>query len=172
MKTSARRATAEDLALLQEIEDEADELFASIFSIVDWRPAPPGIERSRQGGFILVANDKPGSDPLGFAHVLGIPGGDHLEQLSVRPAMTRRGHGRTLVETVKRASRRRGCKRVTLRTYADVPWNAPFYAKCGFVECDPDTNFLRDVMNVEQQRGLGYGRRVQMNFDLSASSSR
>ena len=172
LKTSVRRATAEDLVLLQEIEDEADELFASVFSIVDWRPAPPGIERSRQRGFILIASDKPGSEPLGFAHVLGIPGDDHLEQLSVRPAMTRRGHGRTLVETVKGESGRRGCKRVTLRTYADVPWNAPFYASCGFVECAPDTDFLRDLSNVEQQRGLGYGRRVQMNFDLSDSQSR
>ena len=171
MKISVRRATAEDLVPLQKIEDEADELFASVFSIAGWRPAPPGTERSRQPGFILVASDKPGSEPLGFAHVLGIPGDDHLEQLSVRPAMTRRGHGRTLVETVKGESGRRGCKRVTLRTYADVPWNAPFYASSGFVECDPDTDFLRDLSNVEQQRGLGYGRRVQMNFDLSDSQS-
>ena len=172
LTTSVRRATAEDLVLLQEIEDEADELFASVVSIVDWRPAPPGVERARQRGFILVASAKPGSEPLGFAHVLEIPGGDHLEQLSVRPAMMRRGHGRTLVEAVKRASVRRGCKRVTLRTYADVPWNAPFYARCGFVECDPDTDFLRDLSNVEQQRGLAYGRRVQMNLDLSDSQSR
>ena len=172
LTTSVRRATAEDLVLLQEIEDEADELFASVVSIVDWRPAPPGVERARQRGFILVASAKPGSAPLGFAHVLEIPSGDHLEQLSVRPAMMRRGYGRTLVEAVKRASVRRGCKRVTLRTYADVPWKAPFYARCGFVECDPDTDFLRDLSNVEQQRGLAYGRRVQMNLDLSDSQSR
>ncbi|WP_022883609.1 GNAT family N-acetyltransferase [Glaciibacter superstes] len=172
VKTSVRRATDEDLVLLQEIEDEADELFASIFSISGWRPAPPGIERSQQPGFILVASDKPGSEPVGFAHVLGIPGGDHLEQLSVSPSMTRRGHGRGLVEAVKGESGRRGCNRITLRTYADVPWNAPFYASCGFVECAPDTDFLRDLLNAEQQRGLKYGRRVQMGFDLSDSQSR
>lgn len=172
METSVRRATDEDLVLLQDIEDEADELFASVFSISEWRPAPPGIERSRQPGFILAASDKPGSEPLGFAHVLEIPGGDHLEQLSVRPSMTRRGHGRALVEAVKRESARRGCKRITLRTYADVPWNAPFYASCGFVECDPDTDFLRDLSNVEQQRGLEYGRRVHMSFDLHVSQFR
>lgn len=170
--TSVRRATGEDLVLLREIEDEADELFASVFSIVSWRPAPPGVERSRQPGFILVASETLGSEPLGFAHVLEVPGGDHLEQLSVRPSVTRRGHGRALVEAVKDESGRRGCNRVTLRTYADVPWNAPFYASCGFVECAPDTDFLRDLSNAEQQRGVEYGRRVHMSFDLQKSRSR
>lgn len=166
MGTSIRRATAEDLELLHAIEDEADELYASVFSIVDWHPAPPGVERSRQRGYILVASDEPGSEPLGFVHVLEIPGGDHLEQLSVRPSMMRRGHGRALVEAVKGESGRRGCERVTLRTFADVPWNAPFYASCGFVEGDPDTDFLRDLVDVEQRLALGSGRRVQMNRDL------
>ena len=171
-KTCVRRATADDLVVLHEIEDEADGLFASVFSIVNWRPAPLGIERSRQRGFILVASDKPGSEALGFAHVLEIPGGDHLEQLSVRPALTRRGHGRALVEAVKGVSARSGCERVTLRTYADVPWNAPFYAGCGFVECDPDTDFLRELSQAEQQLGLAGGRRVHMICDLSGSRSR
>lgn len=155
VKTSVRQATAADLLLLQAIEDEADALFASIFSIGEWRPAPSGIERSRQRGYILVASERPGLDPFGFAHVLESIGGDHLEQLSVRPALMRRGHGRALVEAVKGESRRRGRKRVTLRTYADVPWNAPFYSSCGFVESDPDTDFLRDLLIIEQRRGLG-----------------
>lgn len=81
--------------------------------------------------------------------------------------MTRRGHGRALVAAAKGESRRRGRKRLTLRTFADVPWNAPFYASCGFVESTPDTDFLRDLLNVERQWGLEYGRRVQMTCDLT-----
>ena len=172
LKASVRPATDEDLLLLQSIEDEADELFASVFSISGWRPAPSGTERSRQPGFILVVSDKPASEPLGFAHVLGVAGGDHLEQLSVRPSMTRRGYGRTLVEALKVESWQRGCTRITLRTYADVPWNAPFYASCGFVESVPDTEFLQSLLNVEQQRGINYGRRVQMSYELSGSEPR
>ena len=161
-----RRATGEDIALLQTIEDEADVLFASVFSIVDWRPAPPGLERSRQPGYILVVSDEPNSEPLGFVHVLDIPGSDHLEQLSVRPSMARRGLGRALVEAAKVESSKRGCERITLRTYAAIPWNAPFYTSCGFVECNPDTDFLRDLLTDERKRGLKYGQRIQMAFDL------
>ena len=167
--TSIRTATAEDLELLPAIEDAADELFASVFAVVDWHPATSGVERSRQPGNILVASDKQGSEPLGFAHVLSVPGGDHLEQLSVRPSMMRRGHGRALVAAVTTESGRRGCDRVTLRTYAEVPWNAPFYAGCGFIPGDPDTDFLRGLLAVEQLLTLGHGLRVQMNYDLGGN---
>lgn len=56
-----------------------------------------------------------------------------------------------------------GHHRLTLRTSADVPWNAPFYARLGFVESEPDTPFLRGLVDVELRHGLGrYGRRIQM----------
>ena len=166
LSTFVRQATDDDLEILEAIENEADALFATVFSIAGWRPAPTYAKPFQQSGFILVASDNPGSDPVGFAHVLEVSGSGHLEQLSVKPSAARRGHGRALVEAVKSESSLRGCNRVTLRTFADVPWNAPFYSSCGFIERDPDTDFLRALLVAEQQRGLGYGRRVQMNFDL------
>ena len=137
VKAFIREATADDLDFLEAIENEADALFATVFSIAGWRPAPSYTTPSLQSGFILVASENPGSDPIGFAHVLEVPGSSHLEQLSVRPSAAHRGHGRSLVEAVKSESRLRGCKRVTLRTFADVPWNAPFYLSCGFIEVIP-----------------------------------
>ena len=167
VQTSVRSATPADLAELQAIEDDADTLFASLFSIAAWRPAPSGSDRAGRPGFILVASDTAGSAALGFAHVVEIPGGDHLEQLSVRPSASRQGHGRALVEAAVSASRRRGRTRLTLRTYAEVPWNAPCYASCGFVEAEPDTDFLRELVLLEQRHGLDQGRRVQMTHTLT-----
>lgn len=167
LKTSIRQATADDLAQLETIENDADVLFASVFPMVGWRPAPSYVEPLTRTGFILAASDTPGSDVIGFAHVLEIQGGGHLEQLSVRPPSAHRGHGRALVEAVKSESRLRGYKRLTLRTFADVPWNAPFYASCGFIESDPDSEFLQNLFVAEQHRGLGHGRRIQMSFDLT-----
>ncbi|TFD05169.1 GNAT family N-acetyltransferase [Cryobacterium sandaracinum] len=150
LKTFVRQARADDLELLETIENEADVLFATVFSIDGWRPAPSYLKPSQQKGFILVASDSPGTDAIGFAHVLEVPGSSHLEQLSVRPSAAHRGHGRALVEAVKSESRLRECKRVTLRTFADVPWNAPFYLSCGFIGRDPDSDFLRDLLVAEQ----------------------
>ena len=64
-------------------------------------------------------------------------------------------------------TRSRGHERMTLRTYADVPWNAPFYARVGFVETEPTTAFHKHFVEVEQRLGLArYGRRVQMTAAL------
>jgi GNAT superfamily N-acetyltransferase len=165
---SIRKATAEDLIGLDEVEDEADQLFASVFHNVAWPPAPSGLERSLLPGFILVASNSPNSEVLGFIHVLAIAGDDHIEQLSVRPSMARRGIGRALVDAAKQESLRRGRDRITLRTFADVPWNAPFYESCGFAQCDPDTDFLRGLVNLEEKsRVAAHGRRIQMKIELS-----
>ena len=52
---------------------------------------------------------------------------------------------------------------MTLRTYADVPWNAPFYATAGFTEEEPTGAFHSGLIAVEQRLGLHvYGRRVLM----------
>lgn len=117
-------------------------------------------------GFVLIAAEESGA-PVGFVHVLDEDGFAHLEQLSVLPERGRRGYGRALVEAAKSKARHRGHKRMTLRTYADVPWNAPFYARAGFTEEEPATKFHERLVEVEHQRGLDrYGRRVQMGVTL------
>lgn len=91
----------------------------------------------------------------------------HLEQLSVVPSAARRGYGRRLVDAAVEEARRRGYGRMTLRTYAEIPWNAPFYASCGFLESIPETPFQRRLIETEAALGLDrYGRRVQMTAEL------
>lgn len=91
----------------------------------------------------------------------------HLEQLSVLPGYGRRGYGRRLIEAAKDESRRHGYRRMTLRTYADVPWDAPFYSRAGFVAEEAASEFHRALIDTEMRLGLDrYGRRVQMVADL------
>ncbi|WP_223627895.1 hypothetical protein [Microbacterium sp. EST19A] len=48
-----------------------------------------------------------------------------------------------------------------------MPWNAPFYASCGFTESEPDSDFLRELIVTEDALQLSqYGRRVQMSAAL------
>ena len=163
-----RAARPDDLPGLQRIEAAADELLVERFDAEEWPPPATPAERAALPGFILVVERADAaSSVVGFAHVLEVDGHAHLEQLSVLPEYGRRGFGRMLVAAAKEEARRRGYQSITLRTYLDVPWNAPFYATCGFRVSISSTAFLRSLLDVEARLGLErYGRRVQMTAHL------
>jgi len=56
----------------------------------------------------------------------------------VLPSHGRRGIGRLLVFTVRRWAEDAGHAGVTLSTLREIPWNAPFYERCGFREVGAD----------------------------------
>ncbi|WP_456285402.1 GNAT family N-acetyltransferase [Microbacterium sp. JZ70] len=164
MAIRIRPVAPQDLADVERIENEADRLLVDLLAPERWDPAPAGADRAAQPGFLLVAE---GDALVGFAHVLEVDGAAHLEQLSVVPAFGRQGIGRRLVDAVKDEARRRGHASMTLRTFAEVPWNAPFYARCGFIEEQPTTAFERGLVATEQRLGLDQlGRRIQMRAVL------
>nr|WP_276547949.1 GNAT family N-acetyltransferase [Brachybacterium muris] len=165
-------ATDADLPHLQSVEDGSDRLFVEQYvplpEIADWNGAPSGTQRAAAPGFLLVARERADGPIVGFVHVLEPAGIAHLEQLSVLPEHGRRGHGRALVVAALQEAAARGHHVVTLRTYADVPFNAPFYRTCGFEVTEPDSVFHRRLVEVEKQQGLlRYGQRVQMTADLA-----
>ena len=170
MRIRIRPARPTDDPATERIEVAADALLIDRFSAVDWPPPTPARERASAPGFVLVAeqaDDDGTSATVGFVHVLEIDGHAHLEQLSVLPAVGRRGIGRRLVEAALSEIRDRGHQQVTLRTYLDVPWNAPFYASCGFLVSEPDTPLLQRLIQTEQDLGLfRFGPRVQMTAAL------
>lgn len=141
-------------------------MLIALFGAVDW-PAPDSAwDRLTQPGAVLVGESHSG-EVAGFAHLLEIDGLAHLEQVSVLPRFGRLGLGRMLVTATLAEAAARGHREVTLRTYADVPWNAPFYATCGFVETEPDAGFLRGLLDVEERLGLErYGSRLQMTAQV------
>jgi len=159
-----REARAADLPLLAGIEADADELFLERFGNPPWEPPTPGQDRAFEPGFVLVA----GSPAVGFAHVLEVEGEAHLELLAVRRDHGRRGIGTALVRAATLEARRRGHRRLTLSTYRDVPWNAPFYARLGFAELDRPEHWHRAAQREERRRGLlEHGERLMMVTSLT-----
>ncbi|EAP99317.1 probable acetyltransferase [Janibacter sp. HTCC2649] len=154
-----RPATAADLSRLAAVEALGDALFETVFGPLDW-PAPlSGEERAAEPGFVLVV----GEPVVGFAHVLELGGGWHLEQIAVDPAHGRRGLGSALLDGVCREVASRGGRAVTLRTFADVAWNAPFYARHGFVELEAEPEWMGPLREAEERIGLmRLGGRVAM----------
>jgi len=168
MSSFVRPAADADLDALADIETAADSLFEPLFGATGWDAAPSGRDRQSEGGFILVAAEHDGGRAIGFVHVLEVDGAAHVEQLSVHPTFVRRGHGRALLDAAVDEAAERGASLLTLRTYADVPWNAPFYAAAGFQERPiPEDAFHRQLTAAEERLDLArHGRRVHMELRL------
>lgn len=159
-------ADAEDFVRLEEIEIAGDMLLTALFSAQEWPPATPAAERAAYPGFTLLMR-REGAGTVGFVQVLEIEGIAHLEQLSVLPEHGRRGYGRMLVTAAKSEALGRGHRELTLRTYRDVPWNAPFYASCGFTPSAPTSEFQLQLVEVESRLQLErWGARIQMTAPL------
>lgn len=158
-----RFAEAGDLTHLGPLEGRADAMFEPIFGTLDWGEPQSGEARAGEPGFLMVAC----RPPAGFAHVLVLDGAAHLEQLAVEPDLCRRGIGTALVEAACEEAGRRGHDALTLCTYADVDWNAPFYRRLGFEEVGVLAPYQAALRETEQRLGLDrHGRRVVMERRL------
>jgi ribosomal protein S18 acetylase RimI-like enzyme len=105
-------------------------------------------------GLVWLAHDA--ERPIGFAVCEAFDDGLHLWELAVRREAQGRGVGRALIDAAIAEARRRGLPAVTLSTFREIPWNAPFYARLGFETlADGDLNArLADVLAAEAERGL------------------
>ena len=77
-----------------------------------------------------------GEDVIGFAAIRAVGRELHLAELSVARAHQRCGVGSLLIRAMMIDARNSGYRAITLNTYRDIPWNAPFYARFGFVEVE------------------------------------
>lgn len=157
-----RPATAADLASLPAIEVAAGELFRTIGMGAIADDAPPTVDELAEAAAIWVAVEH--DEVLGYAWVELVDGHAHLEQLSVLPARGGQGIGTALIDAVVDWARARGDADVTLTTFRDVAFNAPLYAKRGFVELpEPDwTPELQALVAAETAHGLDPTTRVVM----------
>ncbi len=85
-----------------------------------------------RAGRLLVTVDA-ADRPVAFALFGEIDGTLHIEELDVDPAHGRRGLGAALIARIDAIARDRGLPALTLSTFRDVPWNAPYYSRLGFV---------------------------------------
>lgn len=162
-----RAARPHDYRALQDVERRAGELFRDIGMPEIADDEPPTVDHLASGAALYVATDDAG-DPVGYALVALIDGHAHLEQISVVPEAGRQGIGSGLIDAVVDWARARGDAEVTLTTFREVPFNAPLYARRGFVVVDePDwTEGQRAVMAKERADGLDVRARVVMRRAL------
>jgi len=156
-----RAAAKSDLPLLDEIGERADALFrAAGYSLPE---IPLDDDSIADAKAVFVA----GRPPVGFVLVGEVDGLAHVEELAVVPKWMGQGIGTRLLERAVEWARGKGYPAVTLTTYADVPWNGPFYTARGFVKVDDPSPGLVAVRENERSLGLdGVARRIVMRREL------
>jgi GNAT superfamily N-acetyltransferase len=165
LKPRIRVAESSEWHLLREIGASADEMFGPLgigpFAAVE------ADDHFATAAIVLVA----GSPAVGFACVDIVDDVAHLWQLSVHPSHGRQGIGRALVQAVCEWAVCNGYPAVTLTTFRNVPWNAPFYRRLGFRvlhDLPPGLNGIR-----EHEREIGddnFGPRVAMRKELAVKA--
>jgi GNAT superfamily N-acetyltransferase len=126
------------------------------------------LEAAQVSGHLWVALSAAG-DCVGFGLVE--PSGErlHLQELDVLPEHGGRGLGRALVSRIERWAVESSFAEITLTTYRDVPWNAPFYVRLGFAILErADLDFdLTARLATEAERGMSSMPRVALRKPTS-----
>ncbi|MFI1467731.1 GNAT family N-acetyltransferase [Streptomyces wuyuanensis] len=165
-----RPAEPSELPLLQDIERAAGEPFRSLgmTAVADDDPPPLGeLERYRRAGGLWVTETEDGR-PVAYLLTEPVDGAAHIEQLSVHPGFARRGLGRELIDHLAAEATAGGRCALTLTTFTEVPWNAPYYARLGFRALGEDelTEGLRNIRRTEAAHGLDRWPRTCMRRPL------
>jgi GNAT superfamily N-acetyltransferase len=150
-----RLATTADIPLLPLIEQSAGEAFRG--TAHDWiadddnTPAeayPPFIA----AGQVRVAEIE--GELVGYVRT-GVFGDElHVFELDVRHDRQGRGIGKALMAAARDEAISRDCRAMTLTTFSNVPFNAPFYERLGFVIVEVPSPRLVALLAAEAEHGL------------------
>ena len=167
-----RSATLTDVPRLPDVELAAATLYLSQLAVTgltaEILSEPNSIEdfaAAQQADRLWVAANE-ANEPIGFALLDEIDQWLYLDELDVLPEYGRRGIGTALVKHVCQLAREAGYPGVTLSTFRDVIWNAPFYGRLGFQIVPPheQTPGLQALVASEKERGLHIDKRVIMSY--------
>ena len=161
-----RAARWEDLPAVRELQRAAGVAFRALDMAAVADAEPPSIIElaafAQDGRAWVITDDA--DRPVAFLLIAVVDGNGHVEQVSVHPDHARQGLGKTLLDTAAAWAEQHSLAALTLTTYADVPWNAPYYQRLGFqiiTEADISDG-LRRIRDHEQARGVARWPRVTM----------
>jgi GNAT superfamily N-acetyltransferase len=163
---SIRTAQHRDIAYLPEIDRAAEVLFPEgLLPEHGHGLDMPALTAAVEAEQLLVADVD--GHVVGFA-LSGVLGKDlHLYEMSVHPDFGRRGIGRSLISATKAVAAGCSLPGVTLTTFSHIPWNGPFYQRCGFQtlsgkQISPELNRI-----LQQEAADGFTHRIAMRAPLT-----
>ena len=154
------------------IEAAAGEAFRLIGMPAIADDPPPALDALavyQHDGRAWVATDS-ADHPIAYLLLDVVDRFAHIEQVTVHPRYARRGIGRMLIAEAARWATEHGLDEMTLTTFEDVPWNAPYYRRLGFREV-PEAQWsdgIRQIVQSERDHGLAAWPRVVMKRAFTA----
>lgn len=133
MQYDIRPARLDDVPHLGPVELRAGEMFRSVglgYLAGDHMEPDMAASFVRAGGTFIAVDDV--DRLVGFLMSAPLDRAVHIYEVSVDPAHGRQGLGGRLLDAAAAHAKATGGGLLTLSTFRDVPWNAPFYAKHGF----------------------------------------
>ncbi|SDA84407.1 GNAT family N-acetyltransferase [Mesorhizobium qingshengii] len=170
--TTIRMAQEGDAEALPDIEQSAGEAYREIAELAwitddDNQTVERHCELIAKGKcWVAVEHD---DQPVAFLSAEIHDDTLHIWELAVRLDRQRSGIGRALLDKAIADARERRLAALTLTTFRDVIWNAPFYHKLGFLMLDDAQagERLRQVLRREVEHGMPASRRCAMRLVLN-----
>ena len=160
-----------DISLLPPIEVSAGQAFRTIPELA-WIADDDVLSEAQHQqllrvGYCWVATDD-GDQPVGFLAARPCATTLHIEELAVAGDRQGQGIGRALMQHVVAVARRETFAQLSLTTFRDVAWNAPFYASLGFRMLDDSDmpELLGAILDQEAAHGFPPRSRCAMVLPL------
>ena len=172
MPAIIRLAVPEDAQLLPAIETSAAQAFRMIAEL-SWLAESPPMSIARHSQLIALSTCWVALDaenrPQGFLSAEQHGNDLHIHELSVMQSMQGQGTGRRLIEAAMEYARSTRLSVVTLTTFTNVPWNAPFYSRLGFqTKATKDLDqWLAAILSEEYKHGFAPKSRCAMVWPVT-----
>lgn len=159
-----REASIEDLPALEAVELRAAQRFdfEMVVAGLGKRTIPMHELEAAQAAKTLWVATNLAQEVVGFLLAEKLDKNLHVAEMSVVPSHGGQGIGAALLEAVSRHAHETGCPRVTLTTFATVPWNAPFYLKHGFRAMAESEIGVGLDARIQHEKSLGLIDRIAM----------
>lgn len=161
-----RSARLDEIETIRTLERASAQRFVGLMdALADDEPSPASILAIRiaDGGLVVAMEE---GTIAGFAMFRRVEARAYVEQLDVLPAFAGRAIGAALLDEVAARARAAGLEGLSLSTFREVPWNAPYYRRLGFVEVAVLTPGMAAIREEHLARGLDEDARVFMARDV------
>ena len=172
MTYNIRKTQQYDLKYLQTVERLAGNAFRTLPELA-WLAddSVTSIDEHKHifaHGFSWVAFETTSQVIAGFILAEIIEGDFYIKEVSVSEAYQKKGIGSKLFAIALESAKSLGVTTATLTTFKDVPWNAPYYERLGFVILTKDNlpNYLQITLQEETRAGLPSDLRCAMRKTL------